>query len=115
MPEPKRLEFYTTIRVDTVAVYTEGRGWHDREHAEHRWRLTGANGEKGCAGEAYTRARDARLAAIDWLGVAQRSDLVVPDQRDRLRLARLLHRLHPEVSEQAWAEQLDPDSKDRAE
>lgn len=96
MTQPKRIQFYT------------GAGHR------YRWRAVGANGEKGCGGQAHTRPRDAYLAAIDWLGVADRSDLVVPDERDRLALARLLHAQHPEVDERAWASQLDPDSKDRA-
>ena len=99
-----------TIRVE---FYTTSRAWHDDEETvlEFRWRLVGRNNEKGPpGGEAYASKRNAYLAAIDWLGVAQRSDLVVPDEADRLALARILHRQHPEVSEQAWLDQLDPDT-----
>lgn len=91
MTKPKRLQFYTT-------------------DLQYRWRLLGGNREPLCnPGEHFTRWYDAYRNAAAALGVAQRSDLVVPDQRDRLALARLLHVQHPEVSEQAWADQLDPD------
>lgn len=131
MTQPKRIEFYTGERTDHVRVACSDECDHSRRPVaglpadphhlearqvpEYRYRLTGANGEKGPGSEGYTRPRDCYLAALDWEGVAQRSDLVVPDQAHRLGLARLLHAQHPDVSEQAWADQLDPDSKDRTE
>lgn len=108
MTEPKRIEFYTT----TGTSLADGEPF-----PVYRWRVVSANGEKGCnPGEGFTRRRDARLSAIDWLGVADRWDLVIPDERDRLAVAKLIVKLHPEwtITEQVWASQLDPDSEERA-
>lgn len=117
----KKLEFYETTRTDPVAVHTEERGWHDREHTEYRWRLIAANGRNLTnPGEWFTEQRGAYRNAITALGLIFRSDVTITDDHHRAAVAKMLARaqvtefpataMTPDQAEVVWLRQLDPAS-----